>query len=383
MSYLTYQDLVEHALDYLGLDTGGLAERIARNAARSAMRDVAKSHLWSYYLFRGRIATVAPYSTGTVAFDLTGGTYERQWTLSSGTWPDWAGRGVLRVSTLDYQVEERKSSTIITTTSVSSPAADIASGTSYSIYQDSYPLPTDFQAMGELMLAGQARGLAMVTNQDYVLSGRHTVGPALPSCYAIGGDPSSLGGMVLRFFPAPDAAYAAEFVYQRRPRDLFFNSVNAGTASTIASSTTVTGSGTAWTSAMIGSIIRLSDSSQDAPAGPGGTYPYHEEGRIASVSSTTSLTLTSSATYTATGVKYQISDPADVEAGAMTTLLLRELERQCRLLRRIKATPEEAAAYEIARIHAQEADSRSFAARAAGRWPGTMIDYRNMPMSSD
>lgn len=90
----------------------------------------------------------------------------------------------------------------------------------------------------------------------------------------------------LGFFPTPSSATtdAVTYIYERGHIDLSVADYTAGTittTSTVSSVTTVTGSGTTWTSAMVGRYLRI-----DAPTGD------HQWYEIATVPTSTTLTLT-------------------------------------------------------------------------------------------
>jgi hypothetical protein len=106
-----------------------------------------KRHRWSFLRAEYTIATVAPYSTGTVAYDHTGGANERQLTLSSGTWPSWAASGVVIIDDTWYEVDTRVSNSIVTLDATNNPGADISAGETYRLVQVEYDLPTNFGGM--------------------------------------------------------------------------------------------------------------------------------------------------------------------------------------------------------------------------------------------
>ena len=158
----SYHDVIDHLLDHFGGLEGGRNVKMAKRAILAAYRSLPTVYNWSYYYKRGRVASVAAYSTGTIAYDHTGGTYERQATLTSGTWPSWAARGILRINDIDYDVHERISDTVVTLSVNSNPGADVASSTTYTLSRDAYPLPFDFQSADQLgMLIKTGLGLRM------------------------------------------------------------------------------------------------------------------------------------------------------------------------------------------------------------------------------
>lgn len=379
---VAYKDLIDHVLDYYGAATGPENERFARRAVLAAMRELANSRRWSYYLNRLRITTNASQTEGTVAYDHTGGTYERQLTLTDSTFPTWANLGFVIINDVPYEVAEWKTTTVVTLSASSNPGEDVAS-TTYTLARDTYVLPADFVAAEELINVGNAFALSYQHPGEWLTSQRTNHGPATPRIFTITGDPNYFGSMAIRLFPAPDDDYVIDGIYHRRPRQLSIDEYETGTVTTSSASTTVTGSGTSWTSDMVGSIIRFSSDAITNPTGPEGSSPYHIERVIASYTSATSIDLDAAPGETLTSVKYSISDPVDVEAGSMLTFLQRECERQARILRRMNATKDEERQYAEARIMAWEADSRSFARRAMGEGSHYRPRLADMPRGSD
>lgn len=382
MELLTYKDLVDHAIEYLGSSTDATSERTARNAVQSAYANLSNERRWTYFYQTGRVTTVAPYTTGTIAYDHTGGAYERVVTLASGTWPSWSANGALVIGTTVYQVAERKSDTEITLSVSSNPGEDVAAATTYTIYRDTYPLPCDFGSIAEVMNMGNSLCLQYVHPAEWLAPQRIYQGSAQPSRYTITGDPNLFGVLALRLYPFPDAAYALDFLYTRRPRALKVIGETTGTVTTASGSTTVSGSGTAFTSSMVGSIIRFANSTTILPTGRSGDSPFEIERTVIAVASTTAMTIDSDPAQNLTGVKFVISDPVDVEPGAMANFLKREVERQVRIIKRMKAMMDEERQHAEARILAFEGDSRNFDSRGPG---GRGYGWRmaDMPSGAD
>jgi hypothetical protein len=378
----TFYDAIEHVVDYLGSTTDAQPRRYARRAVLAAYNEMTSLRKWTYFMRHGRINCSEPYSTGTVAFDLTGGAYERVLTLTTGTWPSWSAYGTVLIDSKPYDVAERKSSTQLTLTPTSSPAADVAS-TTYTIYRDAYPLPIDFRSIGEVIVRGQDRLLKEVQPNDWVQAQRSYLSQSCPAVFTLTGSPDYMGTMGIRFWPPPDDDYVVDYVYARSPRQLNNETYETGSVTAVTDSLTATGSGTTWDSRLNGAVIRFSANTKDLPGGISSENPYRIERVVASVASTTSLTLDAVPGITGlTGVKYRISDPVDLEEGAMLNLFLRECERQARLIRRLKPEPMEDQAYERARELAAESDNRSFqrTARATG---GYFDPNNNQPFGDD
>ena len=160
VSLVTWKDLIDHTVDWMGVNPEAEAIRSARRATLNAMRDLANEANWIYYYGRCRITTSAPYTTGTIEYDHTGGAYERVVTLSGGTWPSWASLGTLVINNTPYEVSARKSATEITLTSGSNPGEDVAAGSTYTLFRDTYTLPNLFKSVGTIVMLGYSTLLA-------------------------------------------------------------------------------------------------------------------------------------------------------------------------------------------------------------------------------
>lgn len=359
---VTYADLVEHLTDYPTADPTGESERYARRAIQAAVNMLPQMRRWSMYYAPVLLATSASQTTGTITFDYTGGTYERMVTLASATWPSWAAQGTLKIGNVLYEIEASKSTTVITLTAGSNPGEDVAALTEYTIMRNGYPLPTDFLSLGVLQNQTNQQPLTYVSPNEWQDYTRVPYGPSIPHCYTIMGSRDYLNTMAVYVWPYPNSAYTLQGVYQRVMRPVLITDYSTGNVTVGAASTTVTGSGTAWTSRMAGSVIRFANSTTNLPSGIGGQYPFDTERMVASVESATSLTLDAVTGTAYTAVKYRISDPIDIMEGNMGSLLLRECEKQFRLMRRLPPMEggEEKREYDVSKLLAYESDCRSF-----------------------
>lgn len=382
--FTTFHDLMCHALDYAGSSSASDVARDARRSALNGYQTFSNSARWTYYQQRGRLTTAPYYATGTIAYVHTGGaTCERQVTLTGGTWPLWAAFGVLVINNTPYSITSYKSTTVVQLSATSNPGADVAAGTAYTIYRDTYPLPSDFLAMDELINVGRVNALRYSKPNVWLSLQRIYHGPAVPYTYCITSDPHYFGSMALRLFPAPDQAYTLDFMYQRKPRSILIDEYTTGTATVNNGAVAVTGIGTVWSSKHIGSVLRLSADTINLPDGRSGAHPFDVERTILDVTGPTALTIDAAVTSAYAAVKYRISDPVDIEEGAMSVGLEREVEKQMRIARRITAMPEEQEAYRMAMLAAREADSRSFATRVAGAHSFGGLRLRDMPAGPD
>ena len=366
---VTYSDLISHSVDYLGAVVSGDATRDARRAVQAAYRSLATMHNWSYYVTRGRLVTNASYSTGTIEYDHTGGAEEMLVTLTDGTFPSWAYLGDMLINGVVYEIASIVNSTSLTLSRNSNPGEDIAAGETYVLYRDTYPLPVDFQAADDFTIANNSRLLSYVSPNQWLEYGQNSGGVGDPSRYTFRSDPNYYGTMAISFVPAPSGAESYDYIYKRRPRPMMVQEYKAGTATATFASATVTGSGTTWKDNHIGAVMRFSETN-DYPTGLTGDNPFEIQRIVASVESETSLTLDRIMPQAFTSCKYTIGDPADIEDGAMLTALYREIEKELRISRRMKPSPEEEERYIMAINQAREADSRTFSSRATavGGW---------------
>lgn len=328
-----FQDLVDHLVD---LADGGVQDRelrMFRRAAQSALEEIISVRPWQYFYRHGRVPLVAPYSTGTVVYDHTGGTYERMLTLSGGTWPSWAAYGRVKIGTVVHVIDRRISDTVVTLDALVNPGADVSS-TTYSVFRSHYSLPGDFRSMCVPDFENGNRAAWYAEQRHWLTMERYLLTNGSPVNFTVQNDPHLPGGFVLTVEPYPTAAETVDFMYQGGPVELrhsgYETNSRVGTVTATAGSGTVSGTSTAFAQDMVGEFIRF-QSGTDYPTGIAGENPYTEQHQIASVSNATTLTLvtTPSASYTAK--KYCISTPVDVDR-TLFEALLRNTEFQAAVL---------------------------------------------------
>lgn len=365
---ITYQDLVDHLLRH---GAGGAQDAVSvgiYGAIQTAYRDLLYGRTWNYYYAQYEIPLVAPYSTGTVEFDYTGGAYERVLTLTTGTWPTWAAYGKVVIAGIIYDVEDRKSNSQITLTSNSNPGADVSSGTSYSLYRTTYTLPPDYRGSFSPVLESSQGQLKYITPDQWTQLEISNRTPGQTANWTLLGDPNLYASMAIVVHPATATAERMRFVYQRAPRQLRYHSYGAertGTVTVSAGGTAVTGSSTLFTADHIGSVLRFGTTS-DVPTGMAGLNIYKEQQTISAVGSATGLTLASAITNAYTSVKYTISDPIDVYPGAINALF-RGIEYQFAIFNRLPNVDKAYSLYKEAKIAAYESDAQILEPRSAAR----------------
>jgi hypothetical protein len=302
-------------------------------AILNASRELAEAFKWRHMKTVHVLNLAAPFNTGTVSYQFTGGSSERLWTFSD-TIPSAAnGRWMIRIGKNLWPLQRYLSPTTMQSPLSPNPEQDIAS-TGFELFQAFYLLPEQFMEMSfgfpQNSLVSSFLGGAEVTWLNHLSPTSGT-----PFGFDVTGDPVLPQNKAITFTSWPATAQTYAFQYRRFGRKVkyfgFLSRERSGTCSI--SGTTVTGVSTAFESGMEGSIIRLATDNTDYPTEEVGENPYGYEGVIDKVSSTTSLTVLSNTDgSTLTNVKYIISDPIDISP-TMMTAFFRGVEAQSEIIR--------------------------------------------------
>lgn len=327
----TFKDAVEYVLDRFDLDsfdqsTAGTPSakglRMARRAVLNAYDLLPEKHEWNYFRRTVTIRTEAAYATGTIAYDAS----TRAVTLSDGTWPANAALGWLRVGDDHWFVESRDSDSQVTLRAEGAPAANVAAGTSYEWYRESYPLPCRVNHMELLHDADDYAGLECIAHGVAHLAKYNYGGRShqRPYAFALTNDDRYADTIAVLFAPPPAEARHYHFAALVQPRPLTVYEYSTGLVTVAAGSATCTITGGSFNTAThVGSLIRFGDTSNKPTSVYGGiddTYnPAAYERRIVAVASAGSLTLDAEITAGVTDVKFVISDPLDLYNDAMLT----------------------------------------------------------------
>jgi hypothetical protein len=239
--------------------------------------------------------------------------------------------------------------------------------TAFTIYRSSYTLPADFRKLTRLIDTQQNTEIRVVTPDElYALEGRAWREPGTPLLAAIKNDGDYYGNLSLTFTPPSNTAISYDLMYEAKPRDLYTEQYSTGTVSCSAASTSVTGSSTVFASTHVGAIIRFSADAVSLPTSLVGVRgdnapllnPFTAQRVIQAVTTTTALTIDAALPAAASGVKYTISDPIDLEAAAMLTAFWRAAELEmAKLITRTDVPMREQLA-RTALIRAMESDER-------------------------
>ncbi len=379
----TFQDLVDFLEDATGLDSKkNVDKRRMLQACDTAYKRIVAEREWTYYQQLGRVTCNAAESTGTIAYDHTGGTYERQVTLTGANWPRWALQGVLYYSNTPYEVADRISNSVITLSPNANPGDDITAGASFSIVRSTYPLPVNCRAIKELIDVARTSSPQYVSPSQLLEYQRMQGGPSgRPLYYTVIGSPDFMGAKTLQLAPAPTASTRFDFIYNRWPRPIRTQNYSVGTLSGSQGAFTLTGTGASWKELYEGAIIRLSDS-KSIPTGMFGDNPFLMERAIMTRNSSTELEIDSALTEAVSSVGYVISDPLDIDVPVMWEAL-KACAEMClpghpeRESRYYKGGLEQK--YMYALTIASQADEATSHRRVAGGGPGGMMSFDVTP----
>lgn len=310
MAYLTYFDLVE---SLIAASFGGpqdAEQRDIRSAVHRAYNELTTIRDWAYYSVHGRIVTSPSYTAGTIgitsgAVSLSGGSF-----ATAGVTAANARYWTIRTGDRSYPLASYSSATAVTLDSQFS-GIDVPAGASYTLFRTVYPLPDDFRNMDEPSDEYNWWSGLYVTPDEAMKIERVSNSSGEPYHWTLIKDPAG-SGWAIKLVGWPTARETIDFTYRRTARPIRYSGHEAalrqGTISR--TGTAVTGSGTAFSAAWAGSVLRVASGSQ-APGPIESLYPYVSESLIAAVGSTTALTTADSGTI-ASSAGYLITDPIDI-----------------------------------------------------------------------
>ena len=310
MAYLTYFDLVE---SLIAASFGGpqdAEQRDIRSAVHRAYNELTTIRDWAYYSVHGRIVTSPSYTTGTIgitsgAVSLSGGSF-----ATAGVTADNARYWTIRTGDRSYPLASYSSATAVTLDSQFS-GIDVPAGASYTLFRTVYPLPDDFRNMDEPSDEYNWWSGLYVTPDEAMKIERVSNSSGEPYHWTLIKDPAG-SGWAIKLVGWPTARETIDFTYRRSARPIRYSGHEAALRQGTISRTgdAVTGSGTAFSEAWAGSVLRVASGSQ-APGPIESLYPYISESLIAAVGSATALTTASSGTI-ASSRGYLITDPIDI-----------------------------------------------------------------------
>jgi len=325
----TYQDLVNRILDapYGEYARDGRNERIAKRAVLNAYRDLPKLHRWGYFERVDTVPTVASQATGTIQYDHTGnGAGERVVLLSGATFP--ATEAYLYhiiIDAVTYPILEYINSTTVQLSIDSNPGADVAAGSSYTLFRSLYTGPTNLRRCSPLVDLSRGDELQPMSPTEALRAKSGSYQPQTPYGYTMRNAGEFYGNMLFEIIPPPASARTYTYVYEASPRPLRIEKYSTGTVTSSAGTTSIEGVGTAFTSDHVGAIIRLSADGVTEPSCLEGSLeadnPFVIQRSVISVTDSDTLVVDSAIPTSYSAVKYTISDPLDVESQSMYSAL--------------------------------------------------------------
>lgn len=308
MGYLCFFDLVESLIvsSYGGAQDA--EQRDIRTAIHRAYDELTTIRDWAYYHVHGRVITRAPV-TATLAggTDLSSGVLETSGLGASDYTHVRIGDRIGEITCADPGAN-----TLWTlSSSVTFPSGTVSSGDTATFYKSLYALPSDFRNLDEPSDELNWWSGLYVTPDQAMKIERVSNSSGAPYHWTVIKDPNS-SGWALKLIGYPTEVETIDFTYRRTARPIRHSghepALRQGTIAR--SGVNVTGSGTAFSSAMVGSILRVGDTT-NIPGPIESMTPWVSEAKITSQSSATAMKTADSGTIAST-TRYLITDPMDV-----------------------------------------------------------------------
>lgn len=310
MQYQTYFDLVESLIVSSFGGPQDAEQRDIRSAIQKAYAELTTIRDWQYYSVHGRIVTSPAYTTGTIAISsgtvtLTGGSF-----ATAGVTADNAKYWTIRTGDRSYPLASYASSTSVTLDSAFS-GIDVAGGAAFTLFRTAYPLPDDFRNMDEPSDEYNWWSGLYVTPDEAMKIERVSNSSGEPYHWTLVKDPHG-SGWAIKLVGWPTSKETIDFTYRRTARPLRYSGHETASRQGTLSRTgaAVTGSGTAFSAAMVGSILRIGDTT-NSPGPIESLTPWLSESKITACASATAVTTEDSGTV-AGSTKYLVTDPIDI-----------------------------------------------------------------------
>ncbi len=320
--YYAVQDVVDHLISASGGGAQDAEQRELRSAVHHAYRDLINARDWAWHVTQGRIM-LEPAETVSVTIGGNGTTLTR----SSGSWPSSATSYRAYHNGVVAQVQTRNSNTLLTLSDAFKfPASFDGSQKSIILYRNTYQLPANFRNMDALITQDRTSVTSYVSPTEWARIERSVLLSGDPAYWTVMRDEQSTvpDRWAVRVCGYPTATETLDYTYRRKitpPRWTGYETgARAGTV-TCSASSAVTGTNTQFTSSMVDCVFRIIDSSVNYPEPISGIYPYSEQSIIASVGSSSSVTLKDALVGTYTDRKYLVSSLLDLSDGMFSALL--------------------------------------------------------------
>lgn len=307
MPYLTYFDAVEHLITSSFGGPQDAEQRDIRTAVQRAYAELTQIRDWAYYHVYGRVyLEESRTGTGTA----TGGgavTFSSALFAGSAT-GEPASHYTLRVRDINYPIVSYVDAFGV---SIADQALTFPSGTACTVFRSIYPLPSDFRNLDEPSDEFNWWAGLYVTPDEAMKIERVSNSSGSPFHWTVIKDPAT-NGWALKLVGYPTHVETLDFTYRRTARGLRYSGHEAvARQGTVAvSNGSIGGGGTAFAANMVGSILRVGDTT-NSPGPLSSITPYAAEGVIKTRSSATAMTCETNVNAAAS-TKYLITDPLDV-----------------------------------------------------------------------
>ena len=308
MAYLTYFDVVEHLIAASFGGPQDAEQRDIRTAVHRCYAEIGNIRDWSWQHAHGRVVTRAPETITIYP--------ESQNSFSYGpSLPNFGEFSHIRVGNIVSEIASIDDEGMVQlSTAVSFPEA-VAGGTTATVYKTLYDMPPDFRNLDEPSDEFNWWSGAYVTPDEAMKIERVNFQAGSPLHWTVIKSPNK-SSYVLKLVGYPTAVETIDFTYRRSLRPIRWSGHEAtarvGTVSV--SFNEVTGAGTSFQDNMVGSVMRLGDSSE-IPGPIASMNPYTAERAIADTGvSSSSLDLVLPYVYGSVpaGTKYLVTDPIDL-----------------------------------------------------------------------
>jgi hypothetical protein len=190
------------------------------DAIEYANKEIHTTYEWPWVKAEYNVPVVGSYVTGTISVPIGGQVI----TLTGGTWDaTWTHKRIyMGQFNASYEVESFTASTATLKQPTSFPSALTDAG--YIIYQDTYPLPSDCEYGGILLIVNTTMGYRLRYTPTYTLT-RLNAFPRIffnnfQDQFCDAGTDDTTKQMLIQFAPPPSANAVYKLVYRRRPPSL-------------------------------------------------------------------------------------------------------------------------------------------------------------------
>ncbi len=227
---ITQANLITELRQYIGDKPDTFADRRLNRATISGLERLGRRRCWSFHRDTYPVATVVPYSTGTVSISVGGTSITGAATIfpsdiiTGNAWIEFAGQSRA------YELTVRTSDTAATIRNAYGDAGGTnnLSGAAYKIFYPSIDMPANFKSLRRVLDDGRLNELSLidVDSMDFAHASRAGVGS--PSCCGLRAKRNDPNIMQLFLYPSPDTQELYTILYNRTPG--WYSSATVATA---------------------------------------------------------------------------------------------------------------------------------------------------------